>query len=112
MDYNISLENEYIPEWNGNKKLPSEQQVKVIWTWPTAYDIEDCVRKEISVNNPVVKIQYFKLVENCVKEIKNLKVCGKILKNGNDILKHPGLADLCNEIRDYIKNKDINEKNL
>lgn len=112
MDFKISLENEFIPEWRENRKLSENEQIKIKWTWPTAMDMESCVDVVIDEDGSKVKINYLKLVERCTKEIINLSVNGKIVKTGTQLINQPGLSDLAVEWKNYLRTVDeLDEKN-
>jgi len=114
MDYKISLENEYIPEWNGNQKLERDEQIIIIWKWPTGYDKEACIDISVLKGESNIRINYVKLVERCIVKIKNFKLNGEVIKNGYDLLSRPGISGLADEVRSFLipKLKDIDEKNL
>lgn len=113
MDYKISLENEFIPEWNENKKLSRDKQIIVIWKWPTGYDKENCMEISLQNGKSNIKINYGRLVESCIVKIKNLKVNGNIISTGFELMSTPGISGLSDEVKNFLipKLRDIDEKN-
>lgn len=94
----------YIPEWNGNRDLPKDEQIKVVFEYLTAIDKEELTSDEKGMN-------YATLAKNVwlskVKEIENLEVDvdGKEIKaTPENLLNLPDTWDLFIEAATHIFN--------
>lgn len=97
MRITISQTETYVPEWNGNRELPEDEQISV--TYEKLYG--NLMARSMSFSRGEFGqesgLDYEKLARNCITEIKNLEV------NGNKIDKYSlgatrGLHDLFVEV--------------
>lgn len=104
----VTRENIFIPNFNGNRSLPIEDQISVqIKHWPSVTEIG--VYKSFSFDSKQsIELKYndAPLLNNCVGRILNLKVGTEDIKNGSDLSQSTckELVLLVTEIRDYIFN--------
>ena len=100
----------YIPEIYGNKKRPESEQIKIYWRYPTAEEVRE-IRKR---TNPKVNFKDGKVVadgieieiivddllavKKLVTTIENLEVNGQQIKDGEILLKTPGMNGVVQEI--------------
>jgi hypothetical protein len=106
MQLNLEDKYEFIPEWNGNKDLPDDEQVKVDWKYPTGkmqsaatkfklVDSDDEKKAEIAFEWDAVALK-------CVIGIRNLANKEKKITQIDELYTYPGLAGLYNEIKAFI----------
>jgi hypothetical protein len=106
MQLNLEDKYEFIPEWNGNKDLPDDEQVKVIWKYPSGkmrsaalkiklVDSDDEKKSEVA-------FEWDAVVLKCVTEIKNLSNRDKKITQIDELYTYPGLGGLYDEIKAYI----------
>ena len=115
MKLKFNLDNVFIPEWNKNKKLPTSEQIKITWRFPSYSE-----RKEIKYfTNPVLqiggkvvtdmelKMDMEKAVDICVTKIENLVVNEILIKDGTNMISTLGIGLLVDEIgAEIIHNMD------
>jgi hypothetical protein len=102
--------NVYIPSWNGNKKLPETEQIKISWRYPSAEEVKEIrkpsdpktvVRKGKIVADEMemsVKLDDLFAIRTLITKIENLNVLNKDVTDGAELLKTPGLNGLVQEI--------------
>lgn len=92
----------YIPEWNGNRDLPKDEQIKVVFEYLTAIDKESFTSETGNYASLAKKVWLAK-----VKEIENLEVevDGKEVKaTPENLLNLPDTWDLYVEVATHIFN--------
>lgn len=82
---------EYIPEWNGNKKLPKDEQIVVNMHFQTGLDLTESINLDGTINK---EKDWLSICES----IKNLEVDGKPAEP-IDICSRGGLAGLYLELK-------------
>lgn len=107
MRIKASLEDRYIPKFNGNRDLPPDEQVVVTIQRPTAAQRENLKGYQIEAGTSNVRIAFAteKILRNHVTKIENLEdeVNGevKVIKDGGDLAvsKNPKLQRLVDELK-------------
>ncbi len=102
----IKKNTNFIPEFNGNKKLPDTDQIRItIKNFPTALEAKSYKNFKYSGSGDV-QLNYNDtyMILNCVGVIRNLIIDKKEIKNGEDLVKSKclGLDDFITEIRNYV----------
>lgn len=71
----------YVPAWNGNKKLPKEEQVSVQYRYMTGPEREKIFDVDLEFNEDgkpkggyKVKMEREKIIRTCVEKIVNMTV--------------------------------------
>ena len=99
MKLNISRTGEYIPTWEGNNKLPKEEQIIVKYKRMTGEMASSTMR---FLDEGAI-FDYARLVKICVTEIENLyDENDQRIKTADDLLKATGTHGLVTEIGSHI----------
>jgi hypothetical protein len=98
-----------IPEFNGNKKLPESEQIKIkINRWPSVTEAKAYKNFSMETGGQVsVSFKDNVMIPSCVGRIENLvDGTGREIKNGSDlsVSTDTRLGDLVTELRDVILN--------
>lgn len=93
---------DYIPKWNGNRKLPKDEQVKVKMRFQTGLDMTDCINFDGTINK---EKDWLSICES----VENLEVNGKVAKPV-DICNEGGLVELYLELKTAYKNETAIDK--
>jgi hypothetical protein len=117
-------ENIFIPGFNGNKKLPDSEQIKIYWRYPNSEEVKDIRTrsnpkvvfegKKISERGMEIEIIINDLlaVKKLVSRIENLEVSGQRILDGEILIKTAGLSGLVTEIStEILGNMDIVREN-
>lgn len=120
MEFNFDVGGTYIPKWRDNDKLQEANQIVMEWEYPSCLE-----RSKIQYFTPMkvsakgeedsigYKIDKDKAVSICIKKVKNLKVNGKLIETGEQLVEEKGLYSLVDELATFLipKLREINEKN-
>ena len=94
MELTIAKDADFIPEFNGNKALPEGEQVVVRIKVPTPREqsmVYEHSTQGANFNFPMAVTRY-------VTRVSNLKINGRSVETGRDIVDQPGLTSLVEEI--------------
>jgi hypothetical protein len=101
----IKIEKTFIPEWNGNKKLPLNEQVKIHFSRIPATS-EKQTYKSYSFKNGAAELIFNDnlLAAAFISRIENFELGDEKVKDGKDLATayHPKLDSLFTEIRGYL----------
>ena len=119
MKIKATLNDKFVPAWNGNRELPENEQVSVEILWPTAGQRESLKGYKIAPVDGEVKVVFDTptILNDHVGKIKNLEVefNGKPVKigAGKDLAdtKVLALQGLIDELKAYITGEDGLEEN-
>ncbi len=117
MKINISNKYTYIPKWNGNRKLPPEEQVSVEYRYMTCEEEEkysQFVPKYKGANRDEVELEIKtnanEIWDICVSKVSGLTdEAGKELTDHKAVRKVPGTYGLITELVGIIR-KGIGEE--
>ena len=106
----IKIAEKFIPEWNGNKELPIDEQIVIHFGRVPGtsekgnyigYAFDSKGQMSISYNDQIMIASFVEKVDNL-----EIEISGEIqkIKNGIDLSKasYPGLPELFNEIREHL----------
>lgn len=97
-DFNYTESTEFIPEFKGNKELPTDQQIKVAIEYPTNKLVSKTTIVRYRDGGSEVTWDYSILIDTCVTKIENVTVKKKPIKNGLELSQAKGLDELYQEI--------------
>lgn len=106
----IEIDKKFIPEWNGNRKLPANEQVIIFFT-----RIPGTTEKNNYTSIRMTQGGGFELVYNdnllfstFIQKIENLEIGSLKIAKGADLATavHPKIAELATEIRQYLFPED------
>lgn len=124
MKVTASLNELYVPEWNGNRKLPEADQITAEIIWPTGEEIETLVGTKMSIaegqkSEGEVRVWFNvgKILRDHVGKITNLDIMeggkAKKIKSGAELAdcREPKLRGLVDEFRVLVtKRADMEEE--
>jgi hypothetical protein len=102
-----NLEDRYIPRFNGNQELPTEEQITATIVRPTAAQMESLKGYQVEAGTGLIKISFAteRILKNHVPEITNLEddYNGEVqeIRTGNQLAKskNPRLRPLVDELK-------------
>jgi len=105
----IKIDRRFIPEWNGNKDLPPNEQLVITFSRiPATSEKQNYVN--FSFKNGATEIIYNDnlLIAAFISKVENLELDDQKIKDGKDLAtaSHPRLASLFLEIRTYLFPED------
>lgn len=119
MRIKASLEDSFVPRFNGNQDLPADEQVRVTISRPTMAQREGLKGYQIEAGTSKIQVTFStdKILRNHVREIANLEdeFNGNVavIRTGEDLSrsKNPRLQGLVDEIKaevtkDYVLDED------
>jgi len=119
MRVKVARDDVYIPRWRGNKKLPKDDQVKVVYSYMTAEQEEkysDLQPKYVSEDEKMhyeieVKYNVNAIWDECVKKVQGLfdEDTEKEITDPKKVREIPGIYGLVSEVVGHIK-KGIDEE--
>ena len=119
MRVKVARDDVYIPRWRGNKKLPKDDQVKVVYSYMTAEQEEkysDLQPKYVSEDEKMhyeieVKYNVNAIWDECVKKVQGLfdEDTDKEITDPKKVREIPGIYGLVSEVVGHIK-KGIDEE--
>ena len=121
MRIKASLEDTFVPRFNGNQDLPADEQVRVTVNRPTAAQREGLKGYQIEAGTSKIQVTFSteKILRNHVTEIANLEdeYNGKVqvIRTGDDLAKskNPRLQALVDEIKaEVTKDYTLDEEEL
>lgn len=108
MRIQVKRNDTYVPKWNGNRKLPESEQIKVHYHFLSFEEQE----RLVSVNNDnKTVINYSGGLASQVDSIDNLTVETsdgeeKQIANGKELIAEPAVEKLATELFMYLKSLD------
>ena len=99
MEFNLDKEVTYVPDAFGNKDLDTDEQVSVLIKVPTSAEVNMLFRSEggkMDTSNMTLG------VSRLVKKVANLKVNGKTINNGRDLVVAEGMYMFVQDIGAHI----------
>jgi hypothetical protein len=107
MKVQIKRTDTYVPKWNGNRKLPESEQVKVHYHFLSFEEQERLVK--VDENNKTV-LNFAGGVASQVDTIDNLTVEAdgeeKAITTGGELVAEPAVADLAMEVWRHLQSLD------
>ncbi len=101
----IKIDTKMVPEWNGNKDLPVDEQVVIHFARiPGTSEKSNYIENSFTLKGGVtISYNNMTMLGALVKKVENLDIDGPI-KNGVDLanVNHPAISELIDEIRDYV----------
>ncbi len=106
-------ENIFVPEFEGNDKLPESEQIKVYWNYPNSAEAQDirgfrnprmtisgkkAKKKADEAMEVEVFVDSILAVKKLVYKIENLEVNGQRIETGEVLTLTKGMAALVSEI--------------
>ena len=102
----IKIDKRFIPEWNDNKKLPSNEQVVIEFSRIPATSEEQNYKGFKFDSSGTMQLVYNDnmLVSTFVSKVSNLEIGDDKIKTGTELAtaNNPALKDLFTEIRAYL----------
>jgi len=102
MNYTLESENVFIPNFDKNKDRKGDEQIKVIYQYPTGCELAATIKSKNVNGQIVIESDYGNLVDSCVLRIENLSVNRKAIKKIEILKKLRGFAKLYSEITTHI----------
>lgn len=107
MRVKASLEDRYVPKFNGNRELPPDEQIVATIVRPTAAQMESLKGYQVEAGTGLIKISFAteRILKNHVTEIVNLEddFNGSVteIRSGGDLAKtkNPILRRLVDELK-------------
>jgi hypothetical protein len=103
----VKIEKKFIPEWNNNKSLPTNEQVVIHFSRIPGASERATYRGFRMSSNGMIEFAFNDnlMCSAFISKIDNLEIDdGEKIKNGGDLAtsSHPALAELFTEIRAYL----------
>lgn len=110
---------EYIPKWNGNRKLPKDEQVVIEWNYLSGSERENVYGIDFKLDEKgnlkgdyTFKVNNKELLEKSIKKITNLEVSvGETTRQATieDICNLPEFGKLYRELVDFFTSQNGEE---
>ena len=100
MDFTVAKEVEYVPDVYGNLELPNEEQVVITIKYPNTQETNMLYKVQAGGGSDTSTMALG--VARLVKAIRNLKVNGKEIKTGQDLINAPGMYILVQTVGAHI----------